>query len=115
MRLDNTSRLLLGAGVAVGAVGSAGLLVGIDPVPTAGWLVDVAMDKLIFIASGGLLVAGAVAGRWANRSRLASSPGPGALRAASASSEDTSDHAARYPQGLPRAAEATPSPPDDVT
>lgn len=54
----------------MGVVGSAGMLAGVDPVPAAGWLVDVAMYKLVFIASGGLVVAGAVVGRWGIRAGL---------------------------------------------
>jgi len=70
MRWNTTSKLLLGGGVVVGVIGSLGILAGFEPVPVAGWLVNVGMYKLVFAASGGLMLAGAVVGRWANRAML---------------------------------------------
>ena len=100
MRLKSSSRLLMGVGVAVGALGSLGLLLGLDPVPLAGWLVNVAMYKLVFIAAGGILFAGAVLGRWANRQQLASATRPDVLAQA--------DSARRAGHALPPAADASP-------
>lgn len=57
----------MGIGLLVGAAASFGLLVGFEPSRLPAVLLDAAAYKLTFLASLGLLAAGAVAARYARR------------------------------------------------
>jgi hypothetical protein len=58
--------LLLALGVLVGVIVSAAMLAGIS-LPGVPWLVAVGLVKLALVSSGGLMAAGAVCLRLANR------------------------------------------------
>jgi len=65
MTTRSLSTTLLSLGVLVGAAAAIAMAAGFEPAPESGFLVKVALYKLTFIASAGLLMAGAIAGRWA--------------------------------------------------
>jgi hypothetical protein len=67
MRLSTAGRALVIAGAAVGAVAGIGLAIGFDMSRIPAWMITVGMYKLIFIAAGGLLFAGAALGRAGTR------------------------------------------------
>ena len=63
MRASAISKLLLVVGAVVGAAAGVALALGVrlDRLPS--WMITVGMYKLVFIAAGGLLAAGAMLGR----------------------------------------------------
>ena len=67
MRGSAVGRTLLVLGTVVGGVAGLALALGfrVDRLPP--WMITVGMYKLAFIAAGGLLVAGALIGRAAQR------------------------------------------------
>ena len=69
MSSDRVGGVLLVLGLAVGLVASAGLLVGFEPARLPAALLNIAAYKLTFLAAGGLLAAGAIVRRFANRQK----------------------------------------------
>jgi hypothetical protein len=69
MRLSTAGRALVIIGALVGAAAGIGLATGFDITRIPAWMVTVGMYKLVFIAAGGLLFAGAVLGRAARQTR----------------------------------------------
>ena len=67
MSRTTISSALLALGLLVGAATAIAMAVGFEPAPASGFLVKVALYKLTFIASLGLLAAGAIVGRWTRR------------------------------------------------
>jgi hypothetical protein len=63
VRASAISKLLLIVGAVVGAAAGVALALGVrlDRLPS--WMITVGMYKLVFIAAGGLLAAGAMLGR----------------------------------------------------
>jgi len=63
VRASAISKLLLVVGAVVGAAAGVALALGVrlDRLPS--WMITVGMYKLVFIAAGGLLAAGAMLGR----------------------------------------------------
>lgn len=62
--------ILLAGGLVLGLTATVALVLGFEPAPLSPWLVKVALYKLTYIAAAGLLVTGAVLGRWAKRSSI---------------------------------------------
>lgn len=67
MRRRTLSNILLSSGAILGVVTTLGWMIGYDPTPLSPALVTIALYKLTYIAAGGMLVAGALSGRWARR------------------------------------------------
>ena len=67
MRPGRFGTFLLGTGVVVGVTAVVGLVVGFEPSRLPPALLDVAAYKLTFLAAAGLLAAGAIIRRRANR------------------------------------------------
>lgn len=67
MRLKNLSATFLALGLFVGGAASMGLLIGFEPARLPAALLNVAAYKLTFLASLGLLAAGAIIARYARR------------------------------------------------
>jgi hypothetical protein len=97
MRSSTVAKGLLMLGVLVGGAAGVALALGfrVDQLPP--WMITVGMYKLAFIAAGGLLAAGAVLGRAAQK-RLSGSDAPidaGAVDRIGPGSWKTEDGAAR--------------------
>jgi hypothetical protein len=67
MRPGRFGTFLLATGAVVGVAAVVGLVVGFEPSRLPRALLDVAAYKLTFLAAGGLLAAGAILRRRANR------------------------------------------------
>jgi hypothetical protein len=67
MRPSRFGPLLLGLGVVVGAAAGVGLLLGFEPAQLPRALLNVAAYKLTFLASAGLIAAGAIVLRYGRR------------------------------------------------
>lgn len=68
MRLSRAGSALLSLGLVVGAAAGLGLVFGFQPARLPPALLNIALYKLTFLASGGLLVGGALLLRRARRS-----------------------------------------------
>jgi multisubunit Na+/H+ antiporter MnhE subunit len=89
--------MLLGAGIGLMSIGVWALEVQVN-VPD--WMIRVAMIKLAFIASAGLLAAGAVVGRHARTRKI---PGePGVPKLAEGDARPPGDFVRKTPQGVKR-------------
>lgn len=64
--MRTVGNLLLALGALIGALVAVGMMTGVS-LPGLPWLVVVGLVKLTFIASAGLIAAGAVCHRFANR------------------------------------------------
>lgn len=95
MRRGRFGGFLLATGAAVGAAAVVGLMLGFEPSRLPPALLDIAAYKLAFLAAGGLLAAGAIIRRRANRGEAASPATPSAT-----------DHAPREAPMLPEARES---------
>ena len=80
MRRSRFGGFLLATGAAVGAVAVVGLMLGFEPSRLPPALLDIAAYKLAFLAAAGLLAAGAIIRRRANRGDAESSTTPSAER-----------------------------------
>lgn len=67
MRLKNLGTVFFALGLFVGGAASMGLLVGFEPARLPAALLNIAAYKLTFLASLGLLAAGAAIARYARR------------------------------------------------
>lgn len=91
MRPGRFGAFLLGTGVVVGATAVVGLVVGFEPSRLPPALLDVAAYKLTFLAAAGLLAAGAIIRRRANRTRDVSPTAERLERGSPASRDRLSD------------------------
>ncbi len=67
VRAPRIGEVLLAVGAVVGVAAVVGLVVGFEPSKLPPALLDIAVYKLIFVAAGGLLTAGAVVQRYTAR------------------------------------------------
>ncbi len=65
--MRRAANLCMAVGAAVAVLGVIGFTLGFRPSALPSALLDIAVFKLVFIAAGGLVVAGAVLGRSARR------------------------------------------------
>ena len=75
MRTSRFGQLLLVVGGAVGVAAVIGLVVGFEPAKLPAALLNIAVYKLTFAAAAGLLAAGAVVRRYAQRADSSQSDG----------------------------------------
>ena len=92
MRPGRFGGFLLATGAVVGVVAVIGLVTGFEPSRLPPALLDVAAYKLTFLAAAGLLAAGAIVRRRANRDERES-------RQLGAATQDATGEAARLPEG----------------
>lgn len=115
MRPGRFGAFLLGTGVVVGVSAVVGLVLGFEPSRLPPALLDVAAYKLTFLAAAGLLAAGAIIRRRANRTRDVSPTGERLERGSRVNRDRLSERdALSDPPLLPEAREADgvrPQPP----
>ena len=99
---SRVSRILLGLGAVVGVLGATVLALEMQPLLNfPDWIVRVAMIKLTFVASAGLLAGGALVGRHA-RHRALSEPNAALELEEAVADSIVSPHSVRAPQGVER-------------